>query len=246
MDTVKGAQKRRDERYQVRLPITVRAGSKTIDAFTEDVSYRGLFVRTDEAIALRQLLGVEARLPPDDYAFSSHGMAVFCMPVGNPSGRAPGMGVQFYAMGPERSRWEEYIRSVRDQQALEQAAEQLAEPIRRKHPRVDVRFRVTPSSPSDLLAMYTQNVSKGGMFLETDQEVGEGTALQLDIVHPQSQEVFTLPAVVRHQISTGIGVEFHEIEESVRDAFEEFFLSGVEELTDDDIEFIDEGDPGLM
>ena len=44
--------KRRDKRFLVHLSMTVRQGMRSQDVLTENVSYRGLFVRT----------GVEAQL----------------------------------------------------------------------------------------------------------------------------------------------------------------------------------------
>ena len=108
MMTVKGARRRRDERYKTKIPVSLTIGRNRIEAYTEDVSFRGLFVRTDQSAALNQLLVVETQLPSDPRSFKSHGMAVFLIGHEEDGARAPGIGIQFYAMGPARLQWEKY------------------------------------------------------------------------------------------------------------------------------------------
>ena len=56
LETVSGVERRRDTRYRYRLEITVKMGGKVQRLFTEDVSYRGLFARTDTLPVMRQLI----------------------------------------------------------------------------------------------------------------------------------------------------------------------------------------------
>lgn len=105
-------QRRRDKRYRTDLSIRTRLGGKPAELQVEDVSFRGLFIVSNQALPERQLLKIEAALPPNGTAFATHGMVVYVVPPGDPSGHTPGAGVQFYGMGDERRAWEAYIQHV--------------------------------------------------------------------------------------------------------------------------------------
>src|SRR5262245_55537870 len=104
---------RREPRYLMEVPIKLIAGRKTVSLVTEDVSYRGVFLRTDVPLALRQLVKIELTLPPDHEPFSTTGMLVHAIPRGE-DGRAPGVGLQFYGIGREaQAVWDRFIAYAR-------------------------------------------------------------------------------------------------------------------------------------
>jgi len=103
---------RRDKRYQTRLAIRTRIGGRPQSLFTEDVSFRGLFLCTETPPPQRQLIRIEAILPPNNAAFATHGMVVYVVGKDDPNGRTPGIGVQFYGMGDERRAWESFIQFI--------------------------------------------------------------------------------------------------------------------------------------
>jgi Tfp pilus assembly protein PilZ len=183
--------------------------------------------------------------------FSSHGMAVFLVEPNDAKGRAPGAGIQFYAIhDSQRRKWEHFIRSiVDDAPVVTHAREDIApvEPIRRKHQRVDMVLEVSPGKATDLLTMYTRDVSSGGMFLVTKKLHEIGTQLRLDIKHPETNEVFPLVCSVRRhqQEPMGIGVEFDGMDPERRKQFYEFVQAGVPLIEEGDLELVDFDDPLL-
>lgn len=80
--------------------------------FTEDVSFRGLFLCIESPPPVRQLIRIETVLPPNNVPFATHGMIVYVIPKDDPSGRSAGAGVQFYGMGDERRVWESFIQFI--------------------------------------------------------------------------------------------------------------------------------------
>lgn len=117
--TGESKQRRRDKRYRTQLPVRTRLGGKVQEATAEDVSFRGLYLATDNPPPERQLIRIEASLPPNDTAFATHAMVVYCVTTAEPGGRRPGCGVQFYGMGNERRAWEAYVQHVqRSSEAL--------------------------------------------------------------------------------------------------------------------------------
>lgn len=240
-------QRRRDKRYHVQLPLVVRWGGKRVECLTDDVSYRGMFVRMDDPPRVRELLQIEANLPPEDVPFSSHGMAVWVQRPQEAGDHAPGVGVQFYAMGAERPKWELFINHVRKSaEVVPDSRDDLPDPVNRKYPRHDLRLAVRPRTFNELMIFYTRDVSRGGMFLATNRSFEVDTELQLDVQHPEADETFSIAAVVR-RVSTGerpgIGVEFHELGDPERQAFYEFIHVHIPSL--DDADLIDPDDPNL-
>lgn len=89
----------------------------------------------------------------------------------------------------------------------------------RDHERAPGRLEVEFRSPSALLVAYTVNLSRGGMFLQCDDELPpEGAVLELDIKLPD-RGVVSLTGVVawhRHEAEgvepRGVGVQFDSLE----------------------------------
>lgn len=239
-------QRRRDKRYSVQLPLVIRWGNKRIECLTDDVSYRGLFVRVDDPPRVRELIQIEAELPPDGAPFASHGMTVWAHRPEQGGDRAPGAGIQFYAMGEERPKWEMFINHVRKTADLVPDSRTDIDVVKREHPRFSVRFAVRPRTFDELMTMYSRDVSRGGMFLATQKQLEVDTELQLDIKHPEAEQTFSIEAVVRRVSegkSPGIGVEFHKLGDRERDAFYEFIHAHLPDL--EDVELVDPDDPNL-
>lgn len=246
--------KRRDPRHVVQIALKLTVRRVTYQVVTEDVSFRGLFVRTDEAISARQLVPIEVDLP--DGVLKVHAMAVWVIGKDNDTGRVPGVGLQFYGLGREETgRWQRFVRGLRESEAraaeearaqAQHASEVAVEPIRRAHPRFSAAFFVRAKNRDTLLELYTRDISAGGMFLLTDEVVALGARVALEIVHPDAKQVFELSAIVRRASRppepTGLGVEFPDLDEPRRAALFDFILSGVSREPATVIEL---GDPQL-
>ena len=76
--------------------------------------------------------------------------------------------------------------------------------------------------------MLTRDLSKGGMFLFTDQPFAVGDVLLLEICPPRKADPWPIKAMVRHVAreagTWGIGVEFLEQNESSRSAMWSYLL----------------------
>jgi uncharacterized protein (TIGR02266 family) len=228
------------------------------DLFSEDVSFRGLFLATDSPPPLRQLIRIEAHLPPGGVPFATHGMVVHVVELGDSGGHTPGFGVQFYGMGDERRAWEAYVQYVqqsslalpdrRDTRPPPPAARPVGSRMAhgsgvadsRRFQRFPVVLEVRPRDLEDLYRLYSRDVSVGGMFLSTGREVEVGSEVRLDVRHPHTTAVFHLTAVVRRTSGepAGIGVEFTGLDDRRRREFFEFIHAptAVQDDGDDDLE----------
>ena len=92
-------------------------------------------------------------------------------------------------------------------------------PPGREHQRVPFQVRVQYRNASSLLVAYSLNLSRGGIFLETTQELGIGTDIALSLEVPGIGPVEVAGRVHwrREQPDAdgpaGVGVEFHELNE---------------------------------
>src|SRR5512146_1989982 len=90
---------RRDARIGARVPVAVVRGRQACPRETADVSFRGLFVETDDPLPVRSLARLRLVLPTRP--IEAHAMVVHVAPAR--PGRNAGMGLSFWALsGPER------------------------------------------------------------------------------------------------------------------------------------------------
>lgn len=105
---------RREPRLVYRLPVTLLRGREEIPLRTEDVSYHGIFLETDQLPPLRQLLRLRLLLPPYNRELVAHGMVVHLVLPDNAEGKPPGVGVQLYALDrAARTVWDNFVARVR-------------------------------------------------------------------------------------------------------------------------------------
>jgi hypothetical protein len=110
----RSAEQRQDRRFPFRLAVTLVRGREEIPLRTDDVSFQGLFLETDEPVPLRQLVRLRLLLPPFHRELIAHGMAVHAVrPEGDPI-RPPGVGVQLYGLDrAARNVWSDFVARVR-------------------------------------------------------------------------------------------------------------------------------------
>ena len=110
---------RREGRVAARIQVLVVRGRRVVSLETSDVSFKGLFLRTDEPPPLRSLVRLRVSLPLRE--IEAHAMVIH---VATPTDleqlgdvpakdRGPGVGVQFWGLaGPERAAWDEFVRDL--------------------------------------------------------------------------------------------------------------------------------------
>jgi hypothetical protein len=241
------AQRRRDVRYAIRFPTQLSIGKRTFSLLTSDVSYGGVFLRTDTPPPLQQLVGVELVLPIGDRALSVHGMTVRVIQPDNPSGYDAGIGVQFYAVDQAtRLSWETFIRYVEDHypHAADQAPLRLPrgftpEPVRRRFERHTAVLKVEPATQRELEEIYTNGVCTGSMFVPTPLDLPPGTRVIVYVEHPSSGQPFLLEASVVDRVEAsptsqpGLGLALQGLDQRGRDDFSDFVSGGI--LIDDEL-----------
>jgi len=81
---------------------------------------------------------------------------------------------------------------------------------------------------SSVIECVTKNISLGGMYLITEEELPYGTNVELELYLPALKEEVTLSATVRWSKPDGIGVQFGTLRAREVWAFNQLFREGDE------------------
>jgi hypothetical protein len=100
---------RREGRLAAKIEVALVRGRRTIQLETFDVSFKGLFLRTEEPPPVRSLVRLRVKLPGRE--IEAHAMAVHV--AEGTADRGAGVGVQFWGLaGPDRHAWDAFIQEL--------------------------------------------------------------------------------------------------------------------------------------
>ena len=104
----------------------------------------------------------------------------------------------------------------------------------RQHSRVDTWLEVTFQSSHELMSSYMSNVSKGGMFIQTENVLDLGQVLALTFQLPGQDNLIRIKGVVVWKVppggllKPGMGVQFTEMPDEDRHILEGFMQAELE------------------
>jgi hypothetical protein len=231
--------KRRELRFPARIVARMVRRHESIELITNDVSFRGAFLRTDAPPALRQLVKVAFVMPTKELV-SAHAMVVHAVPPGN-HGAVPGVGLQFWGPVQEAKAWEKFVYElkVRERQGI--PSSRATDKVRRS----SERFKLQLDVIVDGRRLSTRDVSETGMAIRSDSAMPVGTRAHMQ-VHGNGFASISVDVLVRRRIEEpgfkGLGVEFVDLDAATKDALLALFGPAT---TDADAVFIDGNDPGL-
>ena len=118
----------------------------------------------------------------------------------------------------------------------------MATPEQRRSPRipVEVEVHVTPQSEHNFYTGYSQNISRGGIFIATSHVLPIGTELSFEFRLGSDPEPIAVEGVVRWvrghdalrsaDLPTGMGVQFHDVPGPARERINRFIEGSRESL----------------
>lgn len=121
----------------------------------------------------------------------------------------------------------------------ERYAKARAELERRRHLRIDARVPVTFASADEFVKVYTDNISKGGIYFETSERLSPNGRLELSISLPGGLREVKLIGRVKHMRSKyeelegkrlrmyGYGIQFEDVPPPERKILERFFKRAI-------------------
>lgn len=198
-------EQRSDERFPCEIPVELVSNRERVRLITTDVSYRGVFLRTDAPPRLRQLLRLELTLP-EGKVLKVHGMPVHLVGPGE-GDRGSGVGVQFYAVDADTSAtWGRFVdqvqrraRSLRRASVREAPSAEVSHvgPVGTAARQPEAELDLEVPSYSELLRLARTDVLSGAMRIATDAPLAAGARLRIHVHHPVHAGSFALDATVR-------------------------------------------------
>jgi Tfp pilus assembly protein PilZ len=238
---------RRHRRIPVRLPIRIGEGDDEVTLMSEDVSYSGVFLRTDMFLNSGDRIAMAVRIPDTGEDLKLVGVVAHCINWEQAATfqQGPGMGIQIYGFDRESlEQWNGFVAramALNDARSLDDAARsvdevrEMVQPIRRRFPRMTAKFEVHATSVDDLFEMLSKDISAGGTFLLHEQLLPVRTPVSLAFVHPTDGSRFELSGEVVRVVESpprcrGMGVHF-VADTEVRAAFTDFIETGLPEAS---------------
>lgn len=256
------SEQRRHRRLAVQLPVTLINARGRTNLVTEDISFSGIFVRTDNPTPLRQLVKFRFTTPDTNATLEMLAMVVYTVSLEQSErlDKTAGMGLNLYGLDrATRDVWIDFVQ--RSIEAHEQARlqdllkvtpplEGQVQPIRRRFPRYGACFSVRVETIRGLYEVLTRNIGAGGAFLTSEDPLPQGTEVNLIIIHPEDDSEYNIKGyVVRSALKPhepqGFGVRFEELDKAIRGRFIEFIESGLP-VVDIEEDLIIESDDSLL
>lgn len=240
-------------RLLVRMPLTVSIGKRSCPVLSEAIWSGGLVVRCDVPVSARQLVKLQVPIPPDGSLLALNAMVDAVRPAS--PGVAPALTLSLYGNGGAPvERWGNLLAEIRARfpdatthpVVSETVTADTPDAVHRGAVRFLASFEVRAPTQEHLTTFVTRDLSRSGMFLRTRRVCAVGDELQLELVHPTSQEAFAVRCVVRRRFAEGdklgLGVEFVGLDETRRRELWAFASSGLpaEAEADVDVELIEE------
>lgn len=195
---------RSEQRLSVQLTVHLVRGRTRSLATTGDVSYRGLFVRTEEVLEMRQLLRIE--VPDGAIPIRLHGMVTHRVPS---IPEAPGgVGVRLYGVGgPDQERWEQLVREHRHGGVVLPPGEAVDE----GRDAADAALEVRCGDRREIARAVTQLLALGGLVVCTEERYAPGTRFLVELVLPgeriRLEGVCRSASAAGRQFALGVVVE---------------------------------------
>ena len=238
---VQGSNKRRHERFRFVAPAVLVRGRRQTQLKTEDVSFSGLFLRTDEPPPLRDLVKIRLVLPSEGEEVELMGMAVHRVEPGGP--RNAGIGVLLYGIDPAlRSRWEKFVQEVRAGKHGSGPTQDLPWPESRQAPPPEYRpeLRVQLPHQQAMETIRDRDLPRKRTFVRTELYLEAGSEARVVFVHPESRGLFSVEGKVMQPIRkpgmNGLALELLGVDDKVIADFAAFIDDDIHVTVDVDLD----------
>lgn len=214
-------EKRRDIRFPARIVARIVRRAEPVELLTNDVSFRGAFLRTDTPPALRQLVKVTLVLP-DGAEVSGHAMVVHVVDAA--TDRVPGAGIQFWGPISNSKAWDTFVHELKVKQKAGFPQARATDKVRRS----SERFKLQIDVILDGRSAKTRDLSYTGLAVATELGMPLGARARLQLL-ANAQEPLFVDVIVRRKIDEtgfrGLGLEFVDVNEEARKAIVDFVRS---------------------
>jgi hypothetical protein len=204
---------RREPRVKAEIAVVLQMPRGVQRHVTANLSYRGVFILSQEPLPLRKLVRFHAVLKEGEEALPMLGLVAHRVNRVDAAeqGIEPGMGIQLFGSSPDaRELWRQF---VRDRYDRDPAARQQVRS--RELPKLRLRF----NRPEDIAQMAEVGFASGPVQVRSADLHPVGSHLQLDLIHPGTGAVLSVETIVAEVIEAprqqrGMMVALAEAEEA--------------------------------
>jgi hypothetical protein len=236
-----------DKTYRCAIAVTLKKRTDNLELITSEINFAGAFIRTTSAPPLNSLVRLLFTLPPDEAVLDISAHVTNVVAADDVAGdHYPGFVARFVALnGPVKRRWETLVQSLRNnktassQNTLVFARASYVMRLQEKGAAaVDLPLR--PASFEELENLIEQQIPSGMFFVPTNVPLVLGANVNVQIVHPITNETLEIPGSVVRRGSTAPGalVRLRPMNGDMQAALKEFEES-VLVLVDYDIELFE-------
>ncbi|HEY4717278.1 MAG TPA: TIGR02266 family protein [bacterium] len=219
-------EKREHERVRAEIVVKFKTPKDFIKKYTEDISKGGIFIKTINPLPYETNVMVTLVLP-DTNKIDLAGRVVYILKEDDAKvlGRSPGIGIQFVDVPTELSKkLEEFIEKMKEKETIEFEE-------KREHERVRAEIKLTFKTIDGFIQRYTEDISKGGIFIKTNNPLPFDARVNIIFVLPDSSQI-ELPGRVVYILdeeeakttlhNPGMGVQFMDVPAEVNKKVEAF------------------------
>jgi CheY-like chemotaxis protein len=195
------------------LGASVHIGGKKIEAMASIVSRTGAYIVASHEPQPGQAMQIELRTFLARLDVRGHCVYTLDAETAKQQGRPAGFGVAFDVSGVEQNVLESFLIAANRKRAW-------PEKSGRQHERFPIRLRVAYEHQGQARKEYTQNLSRGGLFLESLDPPGLGSELKITVyalgsdtsavLHGKVVRVIDADEAAGRKMHPGVGVEFTE------------------------------------
>ncbi len=221
--------KREDERIRAEIRVKFNKPKDFLKKYTEDISKGGIFVKAINPLPVGTDVKIILMIPGEDNIELS-GKVVYVLNENEATkiGRSPGMGVEFSAIDSDTGKkMEKIIERIKGKVTLDFEE-------KRSDERVITEIKLKFKSANGFVQKYTEDISKGGVFIKTDKPLPFDTKVKVLLELPDSGQIELDGRVVyilrkdeakAMMRSPGMGIQFvnvsPEINKRLEDLIEE-------------------------
>lgn len=217
--------RRKDSRVEATIEVRYKSIKDFLIEYTRNISRGGIFLATSEPLPEGSKIRLVFYLPDSSKEIRIIGEVIHALTKerGRQRGQEPGMGIEFIDFSPsskrEISRYIEGLLSEKD----------IIIEKRRQEPRFDARIKVGFKSDRAFFWEYSEDISKGGIFIRTANPVPLNSKVQLKLSLPgKNREISVVGEVIyivkegEGKRGPGMGLQLIDFDEDGKKEIEEY------------------------
>ncbi len=215
-------------RIDAKIVVEFQTADQFFEEYATNISNGGMFINSRDSLPVQTVLEITLKLPGLEEGIKVIGEVVHVIEgqAADDNNWKAGMGIHFVDYEETaKNEIEKYVQKTRKSKPQKQGQD------RRKESRLSIRLRVKFPSQEVLQHDFADDISRGGIFIQTEKPRAVGDRFILTLVHPDTGQELEFKGEVVHLAKrdhkvpgsiNGMGLKFLEMNEKTRVAIQCF------------------------